>query len=58
MANCRKPVAHLLRLAVTFIADEFMSQLVCNTTLEAEHRIKPEIREVRGMGFVQKCHSE
>ncbi|MBC7649508.1 MAG: ATPase, partial [Vitreoscilla sp.] len=31
----------------TFSADEFMSQL------EAEHRIKPEVREARGMGFVQ-----
>jgi SpoVK/Ycf46/Vps4 family AAA+-type ATPase len=34
-------------LATTFTADEFMSQL------EAEHRIKPEVREARGMGFVQ-----
>ena len=34
-------------LAATFTADEFMSQL------EAEHRIKPEVREARGMGFVQ-----
>ncbi len=34
-------------LAATFSADEFMSQL------EAEHRIKPEVREARGMGFVQ-----
>ncbi len=34
-------------LAVTLTADEFMSQL------EAEHRIKPEVREARGMGFVQ-----
>jgi SpoVK/Ycf46/Vps4 family AAA+-type ATPase len=34
-------------LATTFSADEFMSQL------EAEHRIKPEVREARGMGFVQ-----
>ncbi|MES2413078.1 MAG: ATP-binding protein [Pseudomonadota bacterium] len=33
-------------LAATFSADEFMSQL------EAEHRIKPEVRESRGMGFV------
>ena len=33
-------------LAATFTADEFMSQL------EAEHRIKPEVREARGMGFV------
>jgi AAA+ superfamily predicted ATPase len=29
-----------------FTADEFMSQL------EAEHRIKPEVRESRGMGFL------
>ncbi|MGB4116193.1 MAG: AAA family ATPase [Polaromonas sp.] len=34
-------------LAAEFSADEFMSQL------EAEHRIKPEVREARGMGFVQ-----
>ena len=34
-------------LAATFSSDEFMSQL------EAEHRIKPEVREARGMGFVQ-----
>ena len=34
-------------LAATLTADEFMSQL------EAEHRIKPEVREARGMGFVQ-----
>jgi SpoVK/Ycf46/Vps4 family AAA+-type ATPase len=34
-------------LATAFSADEFMSQL------EAEHRIKPEVREARGMGFVQ-----
>ncbi len=34
-------------LATTFSADEFMSQL------EAEHRIKPEVREARGIGFVQ-----
>lgn len=33
-------------LDATFSADEFMSQL------EAEHRIKPEVREVRAMGFV------
>ena len=33
-------------LAVEFSADEFIEQL------EAEHRIKPEVREVRGMGFV------
>ncbi len=34
-------------LATEFSADEFMEQL------EAEHRIKPEVRESRGMGFVQ-----
>ncbi|MDP1534226.1 MAG: ATP-binding protein, partial [Rubrivivax sp.] len=34
-------------LAVEFTADEFLSQL------EAEHRIKPEVREARGMGFIQ-----
>ncbi len=34
-------------LAATFSSDEFMSQL------EAEHCIKPEVREARGMGFVQ-----
>ena len=34
-------------LAAVFTADEFMGQL------EAEHRIKPEVRESRGMGFVQ-----
>ena len=34
-------------LDTTFSSDEFMSQL------EAEHRIKPEVREARGMGFVQ-----
>ena len=33
-------------LDAIFSADEFMSQL------EAEHRIKPEVREARGMGFV------
>ncbi|MES2398720.1 MAG: ATP-binding protein [Pseudomonadota bacterium] len=33
-------------LAATFTADEFMSQL------EAEHRIKPEVRESRSMGFM------
>ncbi len=33
-------------LAVTFSSDEFMSQL------EAEHRIKPEVREARSMGFL------
>ena len=34
-------------LATTFSPDEFLSQL------EAEHRLKPEVREARGMGFVQ-----
>ena len=34
-------------LAVEFSADEFLDQL------DAEHRIKPEVRESRGMGFVQ-----
>ena len=34
-------------LAVEFTAEEFLSQL------EAEHRIKPEVREARGMGFIQ-----
>ena len=34
-------------LDTVFSSDEFMSQL------EAEHRIKPEVREARGMGFVQ-----
>ncbi|NMD13719.1 MAG: hypothetical protein GYA77_09270, partial [Candidatus Cloacimonetes bacterium] len=29
-----------------FSADEFLTQL------EAEHRIKPEVGEARGMGFV------
>lgn len=33
-------------LATTFSSDEFMSQL------EAEHRIKPEVREARSMGFM------
>jgi SpoVK/Ycf46/Vps4 family AAA+-type ATPase len=33
-------------LAATFTPDEFMSQL------EAEHRIKPEVRESRSMGFM------
>ena len=32
-------------LATAFTAEEFLSQL------EAEHRIKPEVREARGMGF-------
>lgn len=34
-------------LAAEFTTDEFMDQL------EAEHRIKPEVRESRGMGFLQ-----
>ncbi|MDN8612357.1 ATP-binding protein [Variovorax ginsengisoli] len=34
-------------LAVAFSADEFLDQL------DAEHRIKPEVRESRGIGFVQ-----
>ncbi len=34
-------------LAAVFSADEFLSQL------EAEHRIKPEVREARSMGFMQ-----
>lgn len=34
-------------LAAEFGASEFLEQL------EAEHRIKPEVREARGMGFVQ-----
>ena len=34
-------------LATEFAPDEFLDQL------EAEHRIKPEVREQRGMGFVQ-----
>ena len=34
-------------LATEFSADEFIEQL------EAEHRIKPEVREARGMGFIQ-----
>ena len=33
-------------LATTIAPDEFLDQL------EAEHRIKPEVREARGMGFV------
>ncbi|WP_421953543.1 ATP-binding protein [Polaromonas sp.] len=33
-------------LAATFTPDEFMCQL------EAEHRIKPEVREARSMGFM------
>lgn len=34
-------------LAAEMAPEEFMAQL------EAEHRIKPEVREARGMGFVQ-----
>jgi SpoVK/Ycf46/Vps4 family AAA+-type ATPase len=34
-------------LAVEFSADEFLDQL------DAEHRIKPEVRETRGIGFLQ-----
>ncbi|HYW55597.1 MAG TPA: AAA family ATPase [Polaromonas sp.] len=34
-------------LVTVFTADEFLSQL------EAEHRIKPEVREARPMGFMQ-----
>ena len=34
-------------LATEFSADEFLSQL------EAEHRIKPEVREARGIGFMR-----
>ncbi len=34
-------------LGTGFSAEEFIEQL------EAEHRIKPEVREARGMGFVQ-----
>ncbi|MDM0034977.1 AAA family ATPase [Variovorax sp. J22P271] len=34
-------------LSVAFSADEFLDQL------DAEHRIKPEVRESRGIGFVQ-----
>jgi SpoVK/Ycf46/Vps4 family AAA+-type ATPase len=34
-------------LATELPADEFLAQL------EAEHRLKPEVREARGMGFVQ-----
>jgi hypothetical protein len=33
-------------LAAVFSAEEFLDQL------EAEHRIKPEVRESRGIGFV------
>ena len=34
-------------LAAMFSVDEFLEQL------EAEHRIKPEVREARSMGFLQ-----
>ncbi len=34
-------------LATSFSVDEFIEQL------EAEHRIKPEVREARSMGFLQ-----
>lgn len=34
-------------LAAEFTPEEFLSQL------EAEHRIKPDVRDVRGMGFIQ-----
>ena len=34
-------------LDATFSASEFLEQL------EAEHRIKPEVRENRGMGFLK-----
>jgi hypothetical protein len=34
-------------LAAAFSPDEFLEQL------EAEHRIKPEVREARSMGFLQ-----
>ena len=34
-------------LAAEFSAEEFLAQL------EAEHRIKPEVREGRSMGFMQ-----
>jgi hypothetical protein len=34
-------------LAAQISADEFLEQL------EAEHRIKPEVREARSIGFVQ-----
>ena len=33
-------------LAVAFEPDEFLSQL------EAEHRVKPEVRQSRGIGFL------
>jgi hypothetical protein len=34
-------------LATAFTPEEFIEQL------EAEHRIKPEVREARNIGFVQ-----
>jgi hypothetical protein len=34
-------------LAAAFSPEEFLDQL------EAEHRIKPEVREARSMGFLQ-----
>jgi SpoVK/Ycf46/Vps4 family AAA+-type ATPase len=34
-------------LAAEFSAEEFLEQL------ESEHKIKPEVREVRSMGFIQ-----
>ena len=43
----RAQAADAAQLAATFSADEFIEQL------EAEHRIKPEVREGRGMGFLQ-----
>jgi SpoVK/Ycf46/Vps4 family AAA+-type ATPase len=36
-------------LDVVLTPEEFLEQL------EAEHRIKPEVRESRGMGFLQEC---
>ena len=36
-------------LATVFSEDEFLDQL------EAEHRIKPEVREMRGIGFVHSA---
>jgi SpoVK/Ycf46/Vps4 family AAA+-type ATPase len=37
-------------LGVAFEPDEFLAQL------EAEHRVKPEVRQRRGIGFVQPGH--
>jgi hypothetical protein len=34
-------------LGVAFEPDEFLSQL------ESEHRVKPEVRQRRGIGFVR-----